>query len=147
VVVHTRVIGELRALRCVLAKLAPLADVEDHHPDVRIFNYRHLEVSFTTRSIGGLSGERLRDGGEGQRAAAVSATTPTTESTPCLSRKAALRERQADLQGRSRHIPPRERRSRTVRAASSTASSRSPHDDESRHLTVCDVYPCRRARS
>ncbi|MBA2541239.1 MAG: 4a-hydroxytetrahydrobiopterin dehydratase [Deltaproteobacteria bacterium] len=40
--------GEL----CVLAKLAPLADVEDHHPDVRIFNYRHLEVSFTTRSIG-----------------------------------------------------------------------------------------------
>jgi 4a-hydroxytetrahydrobiopterin dehydratase len=36
-------------------KLAPIADVEDHHPDVRIFNYRQVEVTFTTRSIGGLS--------------------------------------------------------------------------------------------
>lgn len=38
-----------------VSKLAPIADVEDHHPDVRIFNYRHLELVFTTRSIGGLS--------------------------------------------------------------------------------------------
>jgi 4a-hydroxytetrahydrobiopterin dehydratase len=38
-----------------VARLAPIADVEDHHPDVRIFNYRHVEVTFTTRSIGGLS--------------------------------------------------------------------------------------------
>jgi 4a-hydroxytetrahydrobiopterin dehydratase len=36
-------------------QLAPIADAEDHHPDVTISRYRNLELVFTTRSIGALS--------------------------------------------------------------------------------------------
>jgi 4a-hydroxytetrahydrobiopterin dehydratase len=38
-----------------LSKIAPLAEEEDHHPDVPIFSYRQLELVFSTHSIGGLS--------------------------------------------------------------------------------------------
>jgi 4a-hydroxytetrahydrobiopterin dehydratase len=39
----------------LLVKIAELADAEDHHPDVRIYGYRWLELTLTTHSIGGLS--------------------------------------------------------------------------------------------
>jgi 4a-hydroxytetrahydrobiopterin dehydratase len=38
-----------------LDKVAPLAEEEDHHPDVRIYSYRWLDLDFSTHSIGGLS--------------------------------------------------------------------------------------------
>jgi 4a-hydroxytetrahydrobiopterin dehydratase len=38
-----------------VASLPELANAEDHHPDVRVFGYRNVEVVFSTHSIGGLS--------------------------------------------------------------------------------------------
>ena len=38
-----------------LSRLAPIADEEDHHPDVHLVQYRWLIVDFSTHSIGGLS--------------------------------------------------------------------------------------------
>jgi 4a-hydroxytetrahydrobiopterin dehydratase len=38
-----------------LQRIARLAEDEDHHPDVRIYSYRMLELVFSTHSIGGLS--------------------------------------------------------------------------------------------
>jgi 4a-hydroxytetrahydrobiopterin dehydratase len=38
-----------------LARIATLADAEDHHPDARIYSYRWLELTLSTHSIGGLS--------------------------------------------------------------------------------------------
>ena len=38
-----------------LNKVAPIAEEEDHHPDVRIYSYRWMDVDFSTHSIGGLS--------------------------------------------------------------------------------------------
>ncbi|HLF71861.1 MAG TPA: 4a-hydroxytetrahydrobiopterin dehydratase [Dehalococcoidia bacterium] len=36
-------------------RLAVLAEAEGHHPDLRLWGYRNLEVVFSTHSIGGLS--------------------------------------------------------------------------------------------
>jgi 4a-hydroxytetrahydrobiopterin dehydratase len=38
-----------------LVKLAPVANAEDHHPDVKLTMYRWLDVEYRTNSIGGLS--------------------------------------------------------------------------------------------
>jgi 4a-hydroxytetrahydrobiopterin dehydratase len=38
-----------------LVKLAPIANAEDHHPDVKLTMYRWLDVEYRTNSIGGLS--------------------------------------------------------------------------------------------
>ncbi len=38
-----------------LDKVAPLAEAEDHHPDVRIYSYRWMDLDFSTHSIGDLS--------------------------------------------------------------------------------------------
>jgi 4a-hydroxytetrahydrobiopterin dehydratase len=38
-----------------LVKLAPLANAEDHHPDVKLAMYRWMEIEYRTNSIGGLS--------------------------------------------------------------------------------------------
>lgn len=35
--------------------IATLAENEGHHPDLRIFDYKHLEVTLTTHAIKGLS--------------------------------------------------------------------------------------------
>ncbi|HLF79585.1 MAG TPA: 4a-hydroxytetrahydrobiopterin dehydratase [Dehalococcoidia bacterium] len=43
------------AAAMLLVKIAAAADEEDHHPDVRIYGYRWLELTLTTHSIGGLS--------------------------------------------------------------------------------------------
>jgi 4a-hydroxytetrahydrobiopterin dehydratase len=39
----------------IVSRVATLADEEDHHPDVRIYGYRWLELLLSTHSIGGLS--------------------------------------------------------------------------------------------
>jgi 4a-hydroxytetrahydrobiopterin dehydratase len=36
-------------------RLAVLAESEGHHPDLRLWGYRNLEIVFSTHSIGGLS--------------------------------------------------------------------------------------------
>ena len=36
-------------------KIADLAEQEGHHPDIRIFGYKNVEVELSTHSIGGLS--------------------------------------------------------------------------------------------
>jgi 4a-hydroxytetrahydrobiopterin dehydratase len=36
-------------------RVATLAEEEDHHPDVRIYSYRWLDLDLATHSIGGLS--------------------------------------------------------------------------------------------
>ncbi|MCX8010700.1 MAG: 4a-hydroxytetrahydrobiopterin dehydratase [Ignavibacteria bacterium] len=36
-------------------KVAKLAEENDHHPDICIFNYRNVKVMLTTHSLGGLS--------------------------------------------------------------------------------------------
>jgi 4a-hydroxytetrahydrobiopterin dehydratase len=38
-----------------LVRLAPVANAEDHHPDVKLAMYRWMEVEYRTNSIGGLS--------------------------------------------------------------------------------------------
>lgn len=38
-----------------LVKLAPIANAEDHHPDVKLTMYRWMDVEYRTNSIGGLS--------------------------------------------------------------------------------------------
>ena len=38
-----------------IRSLAPLANAEDHHPDLRLTMYRWLDVEFRTNAIGGLS--------------------------------------------------------------------------------------------
>jgi 4a-hydroxytetrahydrobiopterin dehydratase len=38
-----------------IAKLPPIANSEDHHPDLRLYRYRWVDVDFTTHSAGGLT--------------------------------------------------------------------------------------------
>jgi 4a-hydroxytetrahydrobiopterin dehydratase len=38
-----------------LVALAPLANGEDHHPDVKLTMYRWMDIEYRTNSIGGLS--------------------------------------------------------------------------------------------
>src|SRR5262249_52271283 len=46
--------GFLEAVH-LLDRVAELAEAEDHHPDVRIYSYRMMDLDFATHSIGGLS--------------------------------------------------------------------------------------------
>jgi len=36
-------------------KIVPTAEAMDHHPDVRIFSYKRVEISISTHSAGGLT--------------------------------------------------------------------------------------------
>lgn len=36
-------------------KIAELAEQEGHHPDIRLFGYKNLEIELSTHAIGGLS--------------------------------------------------------------------------------------------
>jgi 4a-hydroxytetrahydrobiopterin dehydratase len=38
-----------------LSSLVPIANEQDHHPDVHLIQYRWLMIEFSTHSIGGLS--------------------------------------------------------------------------------------------
>ena len=38
-----------------IQKIAPIAEAEDHHPDLHLTGYRKLTIELSTHSIGGLS--------------------------------------------------------------------------------------------
>ena len=39
----------------LIQRIAPLAEAEDHHPDLHLTGYRKLTVELSTHAIGGLS--------------------------------------------------------------------------------------------
>ena len=39
----------------LVQRLAPLAEAEDHHPDLHLTNYKRLTIELSTHAIGGLS--------------------------------------------------------------------------------------------
>ena len=39
----------------LIQRIAPIAEAEDHHPDVHLTGYRKLTIELSTHSIGGLS--------------------------------------------------------------------------------------------
>lgn len=39
----------------LIQKIAPVAEAEDHHPDLHLTNYRRLTIELSTHAIGGLS--------------------------------------------------------------------------------------------
>ena len=39
----------------LIRKIAPIAEAEDHHPDLHLTNYRRLTIELSTHAIGGLS--------------------------------------------------------------------------------------------
>jgi 4a-hydroxytetrahydrobiopterin dehydratase len=39
----------------LIQRVAPIAEAEDHHPDLHLTNYKKLTVELSTHSIGGLS--------------------------------------------------------------------------------------------
>ena len=39
----------------LIQKIAPIAEAEDHHPDLHLTGYRHLTIDLATHAIGGLS--------------------------------------------------------------------------------------------
>jgi len=39
----------------LIQKIAPLAEAEDHHPDLHLTGYRNLTIELSTHAIGGLS--------------------------------------------------------------------------------------------
>jgi len=39
----------------LIQKIAPIAEAEDHHPDLHLTNYRTLTIELSTHAIGGLS--------------------------------------------------------------------------------------------
>ena len=39
----------------LIQRIAPIAEAEDHHPDLHLTNYRKLMIELSTHAIGGLS--------------------------------------------------------------------------------------------
>ena len=39
----------------LIQRIAPVAEAEDHHPDLHLTNYRRLTIELSTHAIGGLS--------------------------------------------------------------------------------------------
>jgi 4a-hydroxytetrahydrobiopterin dehydratase len=39
----------------LIQKIAPIAEAEDHHPDLHLTRYRRLTIDLSTHAIGGLS--------------------------------------------------------------------------------------------
>jgi 4a-hydroxytetrahydrobiopterin dehydratase len=39
----------------LISRIAEVAEVQDHHPDVHLTGYRRLKIELSTHSIGGLS--------------------------------------------------------------------------------------------
>ena len=52
-----------RSVRCndflhavsLIQKIAPIAEADDHHPDLHLTGYRRLTIELSTHAIGGLS--------------------------------------------------------------------------------------------
>lgn len=41
-------------------KIADLAEKENHHPDIKIFNYRNVTISLSTHSVGGVTEKDIK---------------------------------------------------------------------------------------
>ena len=39
----------------LIEQIAPLAEADDHHPDLHLTNYKRLTIELSTHAIGGLS--------------------------------------------------------------------------------------------
>ena len=39
----------------LMGRIAPVANAEDHHPDMHLVGYRRLQIELSTHSVGGLS--------------------------------------------------------------------------------------------
>jgi 4a-hydroxytetrahydrobiopterin dehydratase len=51
----TRRLANFMAAIEVVNRVATIAEEEQHHPDIRIYGYRNLQLDFSTHSIGGLT--------------------------------------------------------------------------------------------
>jgi len=38
-----------------IARIAPIADAMDHHPDVQLYRYKRVKIILTTHSVGGIT--------------------------------------------------------------------------------------------
>ena len=52
---RTVVCADFLAAVQLIQRLAPLAEAEDHHPDLHLTRYKRLTIELSTHAIGGLS--------------------------------------------------------------------------------------------
>ena len=41
-------------------KISEVAETENHHPDIRLYDYNKIEIKLTTHSVGGLTGKDFK---------------------------------------------------------------------------------------
>jgi len=41
-------------------KISEVAEIENHHPDIKLYDYSKIEIKLTTHSVGGLSGKDFK---------------------------------------------------------------------------------------
>jgi 4a-hydroxytetrahydrobiopterin dehydratase len=51
----TFVMKNFSAAIALINKILPVAEAEDHHPDLHLTNYRQLRIALSTHAVGGLS--------------------------------------------------------------------------------------------
>ncbi len=49
------VLGGFTEATRFIAKIAPIADAMDHHPDVQLYRYKRVKIILTTHSAGGIT--------------------------------------------------------------------------------------------
>ena len=49
------VLGGFTEATQLIAKIAPIADAIDHHPDVQLYRYKRVKIMLTTHSAGGIT--------------------------------------------------------------------------------------------
>ena len=49
------VLGGFTEAAQFIAKIAPIADAMDHHPDVQLYRYKRVKIILTTHSAGGIT--------------------------------------------------------------------------------------------
>ncbi len=54
-ITRTFILGGFAEAAALPAKIAPLADAMDHHPDILIHRHKRVKVMLTTHSAGGLT--------------------------------------------------------------------------------------------
>ena len=59
VLVKEYILGGFTAATQFVARIAPIADAMDHHPDVFIHRYKRVRIILTTHSAGGLTPKDL----------------------------------------------------------------------------------------
>ena len=54
-IVKEFVLGGFTEATQFIAKIAPIADAMDHHPDVQLYRYKRVKIVLTTHSAGGIT--------------------------------------------------------------------------------------------